>query len=95
MHLHERMDTLFNASPWKHRTLRTIFDPFSAEWNDTGLEEKVTILRTILLSGERLEGILFQYKQYYLDQGREDIARDTESALVYLLQHSLATPIPS
>lgn len=45
MHLHERMDRIFKAPMWKHRTLRTIFDPFSSEWKETSMDKKVQILK--------------------------------------------------
>ena len=48
-HYQEIVDEIF-GSQYKHRTLRTIFDPNSSEWNDTTIEKKLKILKKILES---------------------------------------------
>lgn len=89
-HLHERMDEIFTEEyPWKHRTLRTLFDPVSAEWNQTTIEEKIDILRKILSTGEKLSSIGIQYKRYYQNKNRNDIANDFERGLLLLTEFLL------
>jgi hypothetical protein len=88
----ERMDRIFSdgGSTWEHRTLRTIFDPLSDEWNDTSFDEKKDILSKIILSGEKLEILIHQYQSYYSDQGRKDIVRELPIGLAEILTHVLA-----
>jgi len=43
------MDELFGAN-YKHRTLRTIFDPCSNEWSETNIDEKKSMLKKIFKS---------------------------------------------
>jgi hypothetical protein len=96
-HLHERMDDLFaQGNPWPHRTLRTLFDPASAEWEMTTVEEKARILKKIKASGERIERIAIEYRHFYIeDLNRQDIADDFENGLLritdYLLSQYSAT----
>ena len=46
-HYQEIVDEIF-GSYYQHRTLRTLFDPYSHEWNDTTIEKKLIILKKIL-----------------------------------------------
>ena len=46
-HYQEIVDEIF-GSLYRHRTLRTLFDPNSSEWSDTTIEKKLEILKTIL-----------------------------------------------
>lgn len=87
-HLHERMDDIFaNGTPWQHRTLRTLFDPASAEWNMTTMEEKVAILKKLQASGESLRKIAMEYKRFYKnDMNRHDIADDFEHGLMEITE---------
>jgi len=43
------MDEIFGAN-YKHRTLRTVFDPYSNEWSEANVDEKKSILQKILAS---------------------------------------------
>lgn len=81
-----RMDTIFaNQSTWEHRTLRTVFDPFSHEWKQTTPEEKVEIITTLELKGESLYMLIQAYKERYKEIEREDIVYSVEQALIELL----------
>lgn len=85
-----RLDTIFGkGSLWTHRTMRTVFDPHSSEWSDTTIEKKVEILRRIVLNNENLQDLIFDYKQRYLEQNREDIANSVEEALIILIGFAL------
>lgn len=90
-HLHERMDDIFgNGTVWQHRTLRTLFDPASAEWDMTTMERKVAILRKMQSFGERLSRIAWEYKRFYkTDMNRPDIANDFENGLVAITEYLL------
>ena len=43
-HYQEIVDEIF-GSLYRHRTLRTLFDPNSSEWSDTTIEKKLEILK--------------------------------------------------
>lgn len=91
MHLHERMDNIFaNSTPWPHRTLRTLFDPASAEWKMTTMDEKVEILKKLKCSGESLRRIAVEYQSFYRDDmNRSDIANDFEGGLLAITEYLL------
>lgn len=85
-----RLDKIFgNGSMWKHRTFRTIFDPFSSEWNGTDYDKKIEILEKVVAAGEDLEILISDYKERYDEQNRKDISSSVESALTKLLQYRL------
>lgn len=63
MHYQQKIDKIFaNGSLWKHRTLRTLFDPFSSEYNLTTMDKKLEILQTIQKSGLIISEVIFDYK---------------------------------
>lgn len=85
-----RLDKIFgNGSMWKHRTFRTILDPFSSEWNGTDYDKKIEILEKVVAAGEDLEILISDYKERYDEQNRKDISSSVESALTKLLQYRL------
>ena len=86
----KRMDKIFaNESIWQHRTLRTIFDPFSHEWTQTTAEEKIAIIKTIEVNGESLVRLIHDYKERYEEKQRLDISDAVEQALVELLSYAV------
>ena len=87
-----RMDMIFaKGDLWKHRTLRTVFDPPSTEWGETTMQQKAAILKKIVENGERLYRLIRDYKMRYIGQNRRDIAIETENALAFILEHILKT----
>jgi hypothetical protein len=85
-----RMDKIFvQGHLWNHRTLRTVFDPGSSEWDHTSMDEKIKILKKIIKSGEDLEELIFDYKERYIEQNRSDIARRVGEATFILLSYNL------
>ncbi len=85
-----RLDKIFGkGSIWTHRTFRTIFDPFSSEWNQTDFNKKIEILTKVVQAGEDLENLISDYKERYNEQNRKDIANCVEGALAQLLQFKL------
>jgi len=85
-----RMDKIFaEGHLWKNRTLRTVFDPGSSEWDRTTMEQKIVILKKIIESGEKLDRLIFNYKNRYREQDRNDIAGRVGEAAIILLNYNL------
>ena len=88
----KEMDEIF-AEPgcvsWEHRTLRTIFDPYSGEWKFTTPEEKIAILKKLVDNDVDLSFLGVEYEEYYLLQGRKDIAKCLNNAYGQLLEMAL------
>ena len=83
-----RMDKLFaHGNLWKHRTLRTVFDPSSSEYSETTIDQKYDILKKAVDNGEKLRVLIHDYKFRYLEQNRRDIAFEVENALIILLDY--------
>lgn len=90
-----RMDKIFTQGGlWKHRTMRTVFDPPSQEYSHTSIEQKIDILKKVINSGERLGRLISDYKKRYLEQNRRDIAIEVEKALIILLNFNLKEEKP-
>jgi hypothetical protein len=90
-HYQEIIDEIF-GSLYKHRTLRTLFDPNSSEWNDTTIEKKVEILKTILESKKiNLDKLIFGYKHFYSTElsNKGHVLNSLEDGLIILLENSL------
>lgn len=86
-----RLDKIFTKGAlWKHRTFRTILDPFSSEWNQTDFDKKLEILEKVVASGEKLSVLIRDYKSRYDEQNHRDISINVENALIMLLQYRLA-----
>ncbi len=64
-----RMDALFapQKAAWTHRTLRTLFDKGSMEWEQTDMPEKLRILERIIRE-DRLNLVLIEYRIRYRDR---------------------------
>lgn len=85
-----RMDNIFTQGDlWNHRTLRAVFDPGSSEWDATIMKRKIEILKKIVESGEKLDRLIIDYKQRYIEQDRQDIARRVHEAVILLLGYNL------
>ncbi len=66
MNYHSRLDKLFSKGEmWNHRTLRTIFDPFAAEWSNTTIDKKLEILEKMIDSGYSLIDWIREYNEFY------------------------------
>lgn len=90
LHYEARMDAIFNKGRiWKHRTMRTVFDPYSSEWGKTTYGEKLVILERVVAAKESLEELIYDYKERYREQNRIDIANSVEEAFVKLMQYRL------
>lgn len=85
-----RLDKIFSEGRlWKHRTMRTVFDPLSSEYSDTSLDQKIEILKKIVNNDFQLRRLISDYKERYIEQNRRDIASEVEKSLVVLLDHIL------
>lgn len=90
MHYQEKLDEIFNkGNLWKHRTLRTVFDPFSSEWNETSIEEKLGILKTIKGNDIDIQSLIIQYKRFYNEENKPHVSKAVEDGLRILLIDSL------
>lgn len=93
MEYESRMDRIFSGSEhiaWKHRTLRTIFDPASYEWTETNLNEKVKILQTIANNKENIGFLTLEYRERYQKKNqRKDIANAAIHGLSEILEYLL------
>ena len=88
MHYQEKLDKIFGkGSLWKHRTLRTLFDPFSSEYNQTTMEKKLEILRTIRDNGIDLTKLLYDYKEFYTEENKIHVVDVADEGLEILLRN--------
>jgi 2-oxoglutarate dehydrogenase complex dehydrogenase (E1) component-like enzyme len=85
------VDELFGSN-YRHRTLRTVFDPYSTEWTETSIDEKVNILKKILSSKRTtLQDLILSYKKFYTDSltNKKHVVDSVENALTILLEKAL------
>ncbi len=91
-HYQEIVDEIF-GSYYQHRTLRTLFDPYSSESGDTNVDEKIEILKKLLNSRKiTLDEILKGYKYFYQHElaHKEHVTESLQDGLSILLTNSLA-----
>lgn len=90
MHYQEQLDIIFEkGSLWKHRTLRTIFDPFSSEYDNTTLDKKLEILKTIKDNKIDFSTLINGYKEFYLEENKPNVVKSLEDGLIILLENSI------
>lgn len=90
-HYQETIDQIFGRN-FKHRTLRTLFDCNSEEWNETSISEKLDILRTINKSEEiSLEDLILGYKIFYSAElkNKSHVLKSIDKSLEILLDNAL------
>jgi len=90
-HYQEIVDEIF-GSKYKHRTLRTLFDPYSTEWKETTIEEKYQILKRILDSKKiSLWELILRYKVFYTVElsNKKHVIDSLEEGLAVLLQRAM------
>ena len=59
MHYQEKLDKIFaDGDIWKHRTFRTVLNPFGEEYKYTSLEEKVEIVKKCIDNNLDLQQIV-------------------------------------
>jgi hypothetical protein len=85
------VDEVF-GSMYSHRTLRTLFDPNSSEWDETTIDKKLEILKKILDSNKiTLDEILNGYKHFYQHElaNKGHVINSLQDGLAILLTNSL------
>lgn len=90
-HYQDIVDEVF-GSMYRHRTLRTLFDPSSSEWDDTTIDKKLEILKTLLGSNKAtLDEILNSYKHFYQHElsNKGHVVNSLQDGLAILLTNSL------
>ncbi len=90
-HYQEIVDEIFGRN-FKHRTLRTIFDPLSYEWSETNINKKIEILQIILNSQKITLAQLIQgYKDYYTEEleNKKHVISSIEDSLIFIIQNLL------
>ena len=90
-HYQDIADEVFGA-PYRHRTLRTLFDPGSSEWDNTTIDKKIEILKKLLDSNKiTLEEILRGYKHFYRNElsNKKHVIDSLTDGLAILLSNTL------
>ena len=90
-HYQDIVDEIF-GSVYRHRTLRTVFDPNSSEWLNTTIEKKLEILKRLISSNRiTLEEILNGYKHFYQHElaNKGHVIDSLQEGLSILLTNSL------
>jgi hypothetical protein len=87
VHYQEKIDKIFGkGSLWKHRTLRTLFDPNSSEYNQTTMDKKLEILNTIKENEIDLTELLNNYKEFYTEENKIHVVDVADEGLEILLK---------
>lgn len=86
MHYQQKIDKIFGkGSLWKHRTLRTLFDPYSGEYNQTSMDKKIEILNTIRENKIDLNELLDEYKEFYIEEDKPHVVDVADGGLELLI----------
>jgi hypothetical protein len=87
VHYQEKIDKIFGkGSLWKHRTLRTLFDPNSSEYNQTTMDKKLEILNKIKENEIDLTELLNDYKEFYTEENKIHVVDVADEGLEILLK---------
>ena len=87
MHYQQKIDKIFGkGSLWKHRTLRTLFDPNSSEYNQTRMDKKLEILNTIRNNKIDLNELVDEYKEFYTEENKIYVVDVADEGLEILLK---------
>ena len=90
MHYQKKLDKIFsNGNLWKHRTLRTLFDPNSSEYNETSMEKKLEILQKIRDNKIDLNQLLDEYKEFYINENKAYVAEIADEGYKILLKNEM------
>lgn len=90
-HYQDIVDEVF-GSMYRHRTLRTLIDPNSSEWDETTFEKKLEILKKLLASSKvTLDEILNGYKHFYQRElsNKGHVLNSLQNGLTILLTNAL------
>lgn len=85
MHYQEKLDRIFaNGSLWKHRTFRTVLDPYSSEYDETLMEQKVEYVKKCTKNGLPLDELIEGYKDFYREENKPNVLASLEDGLIRL-----------
>ena len=85
MHYQEKLDIIFaNGRLWEHRTFRTVFDPYSSEYQDTSMEQKVEYIRKCNEKNLSLDELVESYKEFYREENKPNVINSLEDGLIRL-----------
>lgn len=85
MHYQQKLDKLFaNGSLWQHRTFRTVFDPYSSEYDNTSMEQKVEYVRKCNENDLSLDELIEGYKEFYRAENKQNVIKSLEDGLIRL-----------
>ena len=88
MHYQEKIDKLFaKGNLWKHRTLRTLFNPNSSEYNETIMDKKVEILKIIIENKIDLSELIQEYKEFYTKENKIHVVDCADEGLEILMKY--------
>ena len=88
MHYQQKIDKIFGkGSLWKHRTLRTLFDPNSSEYNQTTMDKKLEILKKIKDNNIDLTELLNDYKEFYTEENKIHVVDVADEGLEILIKN--------
>lgn len=88
MHYQQKIDKIFGkGSLWKHRTLRTLFDPNSSEYSQTTMDKKLEILQTIKNNNIDLTELLNDYKEFYTEENKIHVIDVADEGLEILIKN--------
>ena len=88
MHYQQKIDKIFGKGDlWKHRTLRTLFDSNSSEYNHTTMEKKLEILKIIRENGIDLKELIDEYKEFYMEENKIHVVDSADEGLNILLEN--------
>lgn len=83
MHYQEKLDKIFaKGSLWKHRTFRTVLDPYSSEYDNTTMEQKVEYVKKCTENGLHLTELIEGYKDFYRVENKPNVLRALEDGLI-------------
>lgn len=88
MHYQDKVDQIFaKGNLWKHRTLRTLFDPYSSEYDETTMDKKVEILNTIIENKLNLNELILEYKEFYTEENKIHVVDVADEGLERLMKN--------
>jgi hypothetical protein len=65
LHYSERVDKIMGFSLYRHRTLRTLFDCHSSEWDHTSMDKKLMLLELLMDNDYPMQNWISDYKDFF------------------------------
>ena len=91
MNYQQKLDDIFgNGKLWKHRTMRTVFDPYSAEYNQTSIKKKLEIVKIITSNNIEITDLIREYKTFYRKENKQNVIDSLEEGILILFSNLLS-----